>query len=174
MFELKGRFNSAKVFADTAESTCLSQILNFLNQEVSAGSQIRIMPDCHAGAGCVIGTTMTVTDKVVPNLVGVDIGCGMLAIRLRETAIDLPMLDGVIHQNVPAGRRMHDEPLPGTEAYDARDLRCFGQSGCRVSADVFCHSLGTLGGGNHFIEVDIGEDGRLWLVIHTGSRRTGP
>ena len=173
MFELQGKYNTAKVFTDHADANCIAQIQNLLNQESSRGSRIRIMPDCHAGAGCVIGTTMTVTDKVIPGLVGVDIGCGMLTIHLKEKRIDLPNLDSVIHQYVPAGAKIHEEPLPGAEELSARDLRCFGKTNCHVSAEIFLKSLGTLGGGNHFIEVDKDEAGELYLVIHTGSRRSG-
>ena len=123
------------------------------------------MPDCHAGAGCVIGTTMTISDKVCPNLVGVDIGCGMLAVRIAEKDVDLPKLDDVINANVPAGFNVNDELLGNF--IHLNDL---------VSpADISLayRSIGSLGGGNHFIELDKDDDGNLWLVIHTGSRHLG-
>jgi RNA-splicing ligase RtcB len=103
MLELKGKYGDAKVFTDNIDQETISQVIGLLNQPYAAESKIRIMPDCHAGSGCVIGTTMTLTDKVVPNLVGVDIGCGMYALQLEETDIDLSLLDAAINQYVPAG-----------------------------------------------------------------------
>ena len=175
MFELQGRYNSAKIFTDTVDNTTISQVLNLLNQESSHGSQIRIMPDCHAGAGCVIGTTITITDKVIPGLVGIDIGCGMLTIRLKERQIDLPALDAVIRKYVPAGGNIHESAKvkPGKGIVSCEDLRCYGKPGSKVSPLIFMNSIGTLGGGNHFIEIDKDDDDSLYLVIHTGSRRSG-
>lgn len=103
MLELKGKHNIAKIFTYKIEQEAISQIINLINQEFVSGSTIRIMPDVHAGAGCTIGTTMTITDKIVPNLVGVDIGCGIKTTVLKEKEIDLEHLDEVIHKNVPVG-----------------------------------------------------------------------
>ena len=103
MLELKGKYNTAKVFTDNVDNETISQVIELLNQDYIKDAKIRIMPDCHAGAGCVIGTTMTISDKVCPNLVGVDIGCGMLAVRIAEKDVDLPKLDDVINTYVPAG-----------------------------------------------------------------------
>lgn len=103
MLELKGKYNSCKVFTDDIDSETISQLINLLNQEFVSDSQVRIMPDCHSEKGCVIGTTMTIANKVVPNLVGEDIECGMRAVKLAETHLDLPNLDNVIHKYVPAG-----------------------------------------------------------------------
>lgn len=111
MMELRGKYNTAKVFTDNIDSETIGQIIGLLNQDYIENENIRIMPDCHSGAGCVIGTTMTLTDKVCPNLVGVDVGCGMLAIKIEETEVDLPKLDSVINTYVPAGFNVHDEAL---------------------------------------------------------------
>ena len=125
------------------------------------------MPDTHAGKGCVIGTTMTLTDKVIPNLVGVDIGCGMYALKLEETEIDYAKLDKVIRQYVPSGFNIHERSINcDFEPYLKEII-------ASINIDRAMKSIGTLGGGNHFIEVDRGNDGHLWLVIHTGSRHLG-
>lgn len=166
MLELRGKYNTAKVFTDDIESSAISQIINLLNQSFVADSTIRMMPDVHAGAGCTIGTTMTITDKIVPNLVGVDIGCGMLALKLNQTNIDLKEIDNVIHKYVPSGYSIHDR----ASKYDALENLVI--ANC-VDMNRASRSIGTLGGGNHFIEIDKGQDGRLWLVIHTGSRHLG-
>ncbi len=164
MFELHGKHNTCKVFTDNCDNETISQITELLNQESVKDSQIRIMPDTHAGKGCVIGTTMTLTDKVIPNLVGVDIGCGMYAIKLEETDIDCEKLDNVIRQYVPSGFSIHDRAIAKSNVSDII---------APINVDRAMKSLGTLGGGNHFIEVDRGNDGKLWLVIHTGSRHLG-
>lgn len=164
MIELNGKYNNAKVFTDNIDSETISQIINLLNQEFIANSNIRIMPDCHAGSGCVIGTTMTLHDKVVPNLVGVDIGCGMHAVKLKETEIDYKKLDETIRNYVPSGFDIHSKAI-ATSNID--------KVYAPVDKDRAYKSLGTLGGGNHFIEVDKDENNDLWLVIHTGSRHLG-
>ena len=171
MVELTGKYNTAKVFTDQIDQESTKQIINLLDQPFCQGSKIRLMPDVHAGAGCTIGTTMTLTDKVVPNLVGVDIGCGMKVIQLREREIDLEKLDSVIREKVPSGFSIRDK---------GKELR-YGVIGqldwlvCRYHVDLerAARSIGTLGGGNHFIEVDKDDDGNLYLVIHTGSRHLG-
>lgn len=164
MFEINGKYNIAKVFTDNIDNTTISQIINLLNQPFVTDSKIRIMPDCHAGAGCVIGTTMTIQDKVVPNLVGVDIGCGMLAVKLEETEVDLRQLDEVINRYVPSGFNVHDREMFRSDAN-----KIFAP----VNLSLAFRSLGTLGGGNHFIELNRDDTGALWLVIHTGSRLLG-
>ena len=111
MLELRGKYNTAKIFTDNIDNETISQVIELLNQDYIKDAKIRIMPDCHAGAGCVIGTTMTISDKVCPNLVGVDIGCGMLAVRIAEKDVDLPKLDDVINTYVPAGFNVNDESL---------------------------------------------------------------
>lgn len=173
MIEVKGKYNTAKLFTDTADDTTIAQVTNLMNQPSVSVARVRIMPDCHAGAGCVIGTTMTISDKVIPNLVGVDIGCGMLATKLREKRIDLPKFDSVSQAEVPAGMKMRNVSHSLADEIDVQELACFKKTNCRVSEDVFRLSLGTLGGGNHFWELDRDEEGNIWLVVHTGSRRSG-
>lgn len=154
-----------KIFAKTVEQEALNQIEQLSKHPVSDGSKVRIMPDVHAGAGCTIGTTMTVTDRICPNLVGVDIGCGMLAVKLGVKKIDFALLDNVIKWGVPSGFNIH-QTAKAFFSFD--ELRC--PTADKVRA---IRSLGTLGGGNHFIEVDRSKNGDLWLVIHTGSRHLG-
>jgi RNA-splicing ligase RtcB len=173
MQELRGKYNSCKVFTDNIDETTISQLINLMNQESIKDSQIRIMSDCHAGKGCVIGTTMTLHDKVIPNLVGVDIGCGMLAIKLKEHRIDLPAFDSVVYKYVPCGGNVHEFSNADRTSLNVRDLRCFGKENSKIREELAYASVGTLGGGNHFIEIDKDKDGALWLVIHTGSRNLG-
>lgn len=164
MIEIKGKYNTAKIFTDTIDNETISQLTALMNQESVTDAKIRIMPDTHAGKGCVIGTTMTLTDKVIPNLVGVDIGCGMLAIKLKEDDINLPELDSVIRKYVPSGFSIHKEAMATSNVDKIK---------APVNIDKAMKSLGSLGGGNHFIEVDKDADGNLWVVIHTGSRHLG-
>ena len=169
MIELRGKYNSAKVFTDVIDESAISQIIELCNQQMSEGSNIRIMPDVHAGAGCTIGTTMTITDKVVPNLVGVDIGCGMETVRLREKHIELQKLDKLIYEKIPSGFAIRDKAHRYSEQIDLTELYCY-ESIKSARAEL---SIGTLGGGNHFIEADRGEDGSIYIVIHSGSRHLG-
>ena len=167
MIELKGKYNDCKIFTDNPDSETLSQIMEVLNLESCKESKIRIMPDCHAGAGCVIGTTMTLHDKVIPNLVGVDIGCGMLAIKLNGD-IDLNELDNIVRTYIPSGRNIH-------ERYDKKLMIGVNIDQIKAPIDVeyAYRSIGTLGGGNHFIELDEDFEHNFWLVIHSGSRHLG-
>lgn len=158
--------NEVKVFAETFENEAYEQVKALANFEPYQNAKIRIMPDSHAGKGCTIGTTMTIIDKVTPNLVGVDIGCGMLVIELKEREIDLEELDMVIHEHIPSGFNTHLTPIL---SFDFKNLR----SAEHVNVERANLSIGSLGGGNHFIEVDKSEDGRLYLVIHSGSRNLG-
>ena len=169
MFEVQGKYASAKIFAEIAEESAVSQIMQLCNQPVSRGAQIRIMPDVHAGAGCTIGTTMTVTDTAIPNLVGVDIGCGMETVKLREKHIELQKLDKLIYQRIPSGFRVRETPHRFAEQFRPELLYCHD----KVHVPRMMQSIGTLGGGNHFIEADQGEDGSIYLVIHSGSRHLG-
>ena len=172
MFEVTGSMGTAKVFADHVESKAIGQIHNLLNQPFISGEKIRFMPDVHAGAGCVIGTTMTITDKVCPNLVGVDIGCGMLVARLGNVNIDLKRFDEVIREYIPAGFNKRDVPHTICENYPL-DYRPLSDLKAPVDIENARLSLGTLGGGNHFIEIDVDKDGNKYIVIHSGSRHLG-
>ena len=166
MLEIKGKVNTAICYASVIEEEAIEQIRRMCDYEFTAGSRIRIMPDVHAGKGCTIGTTMTITDKAVPNIVGVDIGCGMYTVDLGKTDIDYKKLDEAAHfipsgMNVWEGRQEH---------FDLEQLRCYRDL---KDAKRLERSLGTLGGGNHFIEIDESADGEKYLVIHSGSRNLG-
>lgn len=167
MFELHGKYNTCKIFTDNCDNETISQVTELLNQASIKGSKIRIMPDTHAGKGCVIGTTMALTDKVIPNLVGVDIGCGMYALKLEETEIDYAKLDEIIRQYIPSGFDIHEKSINCNFEPQLKEIIA------PIDINRAMKSIGTLGGGNHFIEVDRGNDGHLWLVIHTGSRHLG-
>jgi len=169
MITLNGKYNTAKVFTDNVEQEAISQIITLLNQEFTANSTIRIMPDTHAGAGCTIGTTMTIHGKAVPYMVGVDIGCGMETVLLCDKHVELERLDKAIHNHVPAGFEVRKEAHEMALQTQIHQLRCKKQ----VNLDRAYSSIGTLGGGNHFIELDKDEEGRLYLVIHSGSRYLG-
>ena len=169
MIEVRGKYNTAKIFTDVVDSASIAQVMELCNQEFTQGSRIRLMPDIHAGAGCTIGTTMTITDKVVPNLVGVDIGCGMETVRIRESHLELQKLDKLIYEKIPSGFAIRSKPHPYLAQIDVSEL-C-----CAKHVDILRaeKSIGTLGGGNHFIEVDRDDEGNLYLVIHSGSRHLG-
>ncbi len=166
MFEIKGKVNTALCYATVVEDEAVEQIRRMCDYEFTAGSKIRIMPDVHAGKGCTIGTTMTITDKAVPNVVGVDIGCGMYTVNLGNWNIDFEKLDAGTHF-IPSGMNVWEGRQ---ERFDLTELRCY-----RALRDAkrLERSLGTLGGGNHFIEVDQAADGTNYLVIHSGSRNLG-
>lgn len=157
-----------KIYTDIIEQEALDQINTLLEQPAFQNCKVRIMPDVHSGKGCVIGFTADLGDKVIPNIVGVDIGCGMLTVKLDADAIDFDRLDAVIREFVPNGRDIHAEQQ--TDFPDMQNLYCF--SHLKDTNRILC-SIGTLGSGNHFIEVDRGQDGELYLIIHTGSRNLG-
>lgn len=169
VIELKGKYNEAKIFTDTADETSLQQVLLLLDQEFTAGSRIRLMPDIHAGAGCTIGTTMTIRDKVVPNLVGVDIGCGMEVVRIKERHMDLQKLDRLIYERIPSGFHIRTQTHRYYKNCRLHELHCVD----RVNLNRAEKSLGTLGGGNHFIEANRDDEGTIYLVVHSGSRHLG-
>ena len=166
MLEIKGKVNTAICYALVIEDEAIEQIRRMCDYEITAGSKVRIMPDVHAGKGCTIGTTMTVVDKAVPNVVGVDIGCGMYTVNLGNVDIDFEKLDEACHY-VPSGMNVWQGRQ---ERFDLQQLRCYREL---KDAKRLERSLGTLGGGNHFIEVDKALDGTKYLVIHTGSRNLG-
>ena len=169
MIEIQGKYNGAKIFTDVVDSASIAQVQELCNQEFTAGSRIRMMPDIHAGAGCTIGTTMTITDKVVPNLVGVDIGCGMETVRIRETHLELQKLDKLIYEKIPSGFSIRTKAHRSFSRIDLSQLCCAKQVDL-IRAEK---SIGTLGGGNHFIEVDRDDEGNLYIVVHSGSRHLG-
>lgn len=166
MLEIKGNKNTAICYAKVIEDGAVQQIRRMCDYELAEGSRIRIMPDVHAGKGCTIGTTMTVTDKVCPNIVGVDIGCGMYTVQLADKNLDFERMDEACHY-IPSGMNVWEGRQ---EKFDLSDLRSY-----RSLKDTkrLGRSLGTLGGGNHFIEVDRSIDGTFYLVIHSGSRNLG-
>ena len=164
--EIKGKVNTAICYAKVVEDEAIEQIRRMCDYQMTEGSKIRIMPDVHSGKGCTIGTTMTVVDKVVPNVVGVDIGCGMYTVELGKGSIDFEKVDEAAHY-IPSGTSVWDGRK---EKFDLTGLKCY-----RELKDTtrLGRSLGTLGGGNHFIEIDEGMDGTKYLVIHSGSRNLG-
>lgn len=169
MIEIKGKYSEAKIFTDIVDSASVAQVQELCNQEFAAGSRIRLMPDIHAGKGCTIGTTMTITDKVAPNLVGVDIGCGMETIRVRESRIELQKLDKLIYEKIPSGFSIREKAHRYLSQIDLSQL-CCARHVDLIRAEK---SIGTLGGGNHFIEVDRDDEGNLYIVVHSGSRHLG-
>jgi tRNA-splicing ligase RtcB (3'-phosphate/5'-hydroxy nucleic acid ligase) len=160
--------SNLKVYAKTIEDEALEQINTLLSQDAFKDCKVRIMPDVHAGKGCVIGFTADLGEKVIPNIVGVDIGCGMLCVSIGRGDIDFEKLDNVIRTYVPSGRNVHDGRVMRFD--ELKDLYCYRE--LRDTKRIE-RSIGTLGGGNHFIEVDVAEDGYKYLVIHTGSRNLG-
>lgn len=166
---VKGKYNVAKVFVDELDSGSYQQIEKLCNQLFLKDAKIRVMPDVHVGKGSTIGTTMTITDKVVPNLVGVDIGCGLIVVKIKDRVIDFKKLDKVIKEHIPSGFSIRQKKHTLGEKIDLSRLKC-SQS---VDLQRGYLSLGTLGGGNHFIEVNEGDNYQKYLVIHSGSRHLG-
>ncbi|MBO4689055.1 MAG: RtcB family protein [Clostridiales bacterium] len=166
MFEIVGKMNTAICFAKVVEEEAIEQIRRMCDYELTQGAKVRIMPDVHSGKGCTIGTTMTVSDKVCPNIVGVDIGCGMYTVELEQKSLDFMKIDEAAHF-IPSGMHVWEGRL---ERFDLSELRCFRSL---KHTTYLQRSLGTLGGGNHFIEIDQGRDGTYYLVIHSGSRNLG-
>jgi RNA-splicing ligase RtcB len=168
MIELKGTYNTAKIFTDKVEPEVISQVMELCNQEFCKDSKIAIMPDTHVGKGCVIGFTANLGDKVIPTIVGVDIGCGMTTVELGKIDVDLKQMDEVIRKWVPSGMNVHEVRL--VKFPKLQELHCF-----RELKDIkrIEKSIGTLGGGNHFIELDRDDENNIYLVIHSGSRNLG-
>ncbi|MED3379602.1 RtcB family protein [Bacillus tropicus] len=169
MLNLRGKYNEAKVFTNNVDETATGQIIDLCNQEFVKDSQIRIMPDTHAGAGCTIGTTMTIQDKIVPNLVGVDIGCGMevVVIDKKKEEINFDCLDETIRKFVPSGFRIRDKEHRFSKMIDFDGVRA------PFTLQRAQKSIGTLGGGNHFVELNEDDKGNVYIVIHSGSRNLG-
>lgn len=169
MIEIIGKYNTAKIFTDNIDDGAIAQIKELCNQEFVENSIIRIMPDAHSGVGCTIGTTMTISDKIVPNLVGVDIGCGMETIKLKQRRLDLEKLDKIIYESIPSGFQIRKKQHKYAENIEFDRLACKNH----VNLNRARLSIGTLGGGNHFIEVNKDKDDTLYLVVHSGSRHLG-
>ncbi len=169
MFEIIGKYNRATVYATSVDAESYAQVLRMCNSEDLKDARIRMMPDMHAAEGCTVGTSMTVGDRVNPAYVGGDIGCGMQVFRLDATSVELPRLDETIRAGIPSGAAIFPSPNSAVHRVPLEDLRCYES----ISHRLVSRSFGTLGGGNHFIELEQGLDGALYLVIHSGSRRLG-
>ena len=167
---IKGDFNEAEVFTENIDKETISQIKQLLDQEFVKNSNIRVMPDCHKGAGCVIGTTMTIKDKIVPNLVGVDIGCGVLCVELGDIDLNLDKIDDFIKNNIPHGFNINNKAVVDY-IDEILKIRCI--NNIKKKPEEFNRALGSLGGGNHFIEIDKDDFNNKYLVIHSGSRNLG-
>lgn len=168
MKEIKGMYSSAKIFTDIIDEKAVEQIQTLCNQEFTKDAKIRIMPDAHAGVGCVIGFTANLGELVIPNIVGVDIGCGMLTVDLKDSQIDLEKIDQIIRKYIPSGTSVHSGRIMRFDKL--QELYCYREL---KDSKRIERSIGTLGGGNHFIEVDVDENNHSYLVIHTGSRNLG-
>lgn len=170
MIEINGKYTNAKIYTNTPQEAAIQQIDELVNQSFMVGTKVRIMPDYHAGKGCVIGTTIQLTDRVVPNLVGVDVGCGVLVSEIGKDAIDFNELDTVIRRFVPSGNEIHETALKIKDAERFENENFIARG---LQNEYTGRSLGTLGGGNHFIELAKDETGIHYLLIHTGSRYVG-
>lgn len=169
MLELQGKYTKARIFTEDIDEASLAQIYQLCNQESMQGANIAIMPDVHMGSSCCVGTTIQLEDKVIPSLVGVDIGCGMETVKLKEKHLELARLDKFITQQLPSGSNIRKKEHQDVRCLDLTQLYCYGA----IDEARAKKSLGTLGGGNHFIEVDKDEEGALYLVVHSGSRHLG-
>ena len=166
MLEIKGKMNTAICYAKVVEDEAIEQIRRMCDYPLTEGCQVRIMPDVHAGKGCTVGTTMTISGKACPNIVGVDIGCGMYTVKLADREIDFAQVDEAAHF-IPSGMGVWEGRQ---ERFDLESLRCYRQLKDTKRLE---RSLGTLGGGNHFIEIEVSKDGTYYLIIHSGSRNLG-
>lgn len=174
MITIEGKYTNAKIFTTNNEATAieqyaLDQLQMLCDNETSAGCTIRVMPDVHPGKVGTIGLTMTIGDKVMPNLVGIDIGCGMTIAQIEGRKVEFQKLDKVIQENIPVGFKIRNKVLPRAEKFNLELLKCYKH----IREQRAKQSLGTLGGGNHFIEVDKDNDGNLYVVVHSGSRNLG-
>lgn len=169
MLEIKGNFNYAKVFTDSIDSGSEGLIKAFLNSEISENTVVRFMPDVHAGKGCCVGTTIKLNEKIVPGLIGTDIGCGVEALKVKIKRLEFQKLDKIIREKIPSGFNIRVKPHRYANLCDGLgDMHC----AKHINAEKTFLSLGTLGGGNHFIEIDKANDG-YYLIIHSGSRHLG-
>ena len=166
---INGAYAQAKVFTDDMETYARAQLEMICNNEVAKGSKIRVMPDVHPGKVGTIGLTMTVGNRVIPQLLGIDIGCGMTCVKIKEKRVELQKLDKVIRERIPAGFAARGSVHHKAEEFEPEKLHCFSY----INSSKAYLSLGTLGGGNHFFELDKDEEGCLYLIVHSGSRHLG-
>jgi RNA-splicing ligase RtcB len=169
LITIENQYNTALVYADAIDSGAEGLLRALCGSPLSQDSSIRVMPDVHAGKGCAVGTTMTIHDRVAPGLVGVDIGCGMAVLKVKGKKLELQKLDKLVHEKIPAGRSVRATPHRFAEQAELEQLRCLKH----IQRDKALCAVGTLGGGNHFIELDQSEDGAYWLILHSGSRKLG-
>lgn len=168
MFELIGKYGKAKVYAETIDDSCISQIYGFLNNPITENVKVAVMPDANVGKGSTVGFTQEIKDKVNPSMVSVDIGCGMLVLKVsKDFHMDLPKLDKVMHQKIPTGLKHCDKVSPFAKNIDLKELIA------DVNYNKEILGLSSLGGGNHFVEVDKDQNGDYYIVIHSGSRHLG-
>lgn len=176
MIEVRGKYTSAKIFTDTVDKSAMGQIMAMTNLSIFKDCKLRFMPDCHTGKGSLIGTTVTYTDKIAPSIIGPDIGCGMTVYELKKTPIDLPKLDSTVHRILDGAYKKKCSKNFNKEI-NLRELKCYndsGKGGRGINLSGCYMSLGSLGGGNHFIELAKGnESGKLYLIIHSGSKLLG-
>lgn len=169
MYDIVGKYNTATVYALNVDSESHAQVLRMCNIEELRDSVIRMMPDMHASEGCTVGTSMTVGESINPSYVGSDIGCGMQVYRLGDGFIDLPALDAAVRELIPSGAALYPRSNPVIKQVDVKSLYAYPT----LRHETVSRSIGTLGGGNHFIELDKSVGGEYYLVIHSGSRRLG-
>ena len=169
MIRINGSETEAIIYTDVVDGIALEQLEEMTNSKVYAGQKIRVMPDVHAGNSATIGTTCTISGKAIPNAVGVDIGCGMETVRIAEEHIDFAELDRLIYERIPSGMHCRDIPHAYASEIDLSELKCFRE----INSELAYKSIGSLGGGNHFIEVDKDDEGNFYLVVHSGSRHLG-
>lgn len=168
MFELSGKYGKANVYAETIDDSCISQIYGFLNNPITKDVKIAVMPDANTGKGSTVGFTQEIKDKVNPSMVGVDVGCGMLVLKVsKEFHMDLPKLDKIMHQKIPSGLKHCDKVSPFAKNINLKELI----ADVNHSKEIL--GLSSLGGGNHFAEVDKDQNGDYYIVIHSGSRHLG-
>ena len=169
MFDIIGKYNSATVYAKTVDNESYAQVLAMCNIEELKDSKIKMMPDMHAAEGCTVGTSISITDRINPAYVGSDIGCGMQVYKLSDSEIDFQSFDRCVRTYIPSGAKIHEKATAGIKQIPLEDLYCYDT----IQYDIVARSFGTLGGGNHFIEIDRSMDGYYYLIIHSGSRRLG-
>ncbi len=169
MFDIIGKHNSATVYAKSVDSESYAQVLAMCNIEELKDCKIKMMPDMHAAEGCTVGTSITISDKFNPSYVGSDIGCGMQVYKFSGSEIDFDLLDRCVRTYIPSGAAIHEKASAGIKQIHLKELYCYDT----IQYDIVARSFGTLGGGNHFIEIDKSMEGDYYLIIHSGSRRLG-